>query len=496
LWYVKCMMFRILLILMTALLTVIRAGALEVRLNEDRLRLKADHAPLRTVLHEFARAGVDVRLDPRVNSLVTADMADADMQDALDAILQPFGYVLIWDVIDGPVGPLPKLAQIQVFKPGDKKMLERLPNISDNLEVTRGPNPAGPEFVADEILLGVKKGTTPAEFRRLVSQIGGTVVASIPSLGIYQIRLARGANVLALVEQLRNNPLVAVAEPNYVARTPVPAGAGDAAGAATVSVPGAPEGAAAVAVLDSGLLASAGLDALLAGGYDSLNPERPLNDTQGHGTQMALVAAGAVQPLGTGYAASNGVPIIAVRAFDDNGAASYFSLMRGLDYALQNGARVVNLSWGTETDSASLKAAVAYAQAKGLIIVAAAGNKPTGKPYYPAAYTGVIGVSAVDTSGELWDQSNSGSFISVAAPGVANFPIGYKGPPGAYAGTSIASAYVSHALAQYLTQHPGATREQALEALKGAVTDTGAAGRDAQYGYGTLDAAAISRLLQ
>ena len=130
-----------------------------------------------------------------------------------------------------------------------------------------------------------------------------------------------------------------------------------------------------------------------------------------------------------------------------------------------------------------------------MVIVAAAGNEPTGTAIYPAGYAGVLAVSATTEGGTLWDQSNYGEFVSFSAPGTATFPVGYQGPAGSYAGTSIASAYVSRALALYFARHPNASTAEAVAALKAAATDAGAAGRDTQYGFGAIDAAAISRLL-
>jgi hypothetical protein len=189
-----------------------------------------------------------------------------------------------------------------------------------------------------------------------------------------------------------------------------------------------------------------------------------------------------------------GPPLLAVRAFDEEGATSNFAIMRALQYALSKGARVVNLSWGTETDSAFLADAIAYAQGKGAVIVAAAGNEPTGRAVYPAAYDGVIAVSALNGDGSVWDQSNRGAFVTVSAPGRATLPVGHAGPPGSYAGTSIASAYVARELALYFARNPQATAADARKALQQAVTDAGAKGRDPLHGHGALDAAAARRL--
>jgi subtilisin family serine protease len=112
-----------------------------------------------------------------------------------------------------------------------------------------------------------------------------------------------------------------------------------------------------------------------------------------------------------------------------------------------------------------LESALDYARSKGLIVVASAGNEPTGKPVYPAAFPSVIGVGALAPDGKSWENSNYGDFVSVYAPGFATLPVGYKGDPGAYAGTSISAAYAANVIADYLSEHPEATSQEVLDAL-------------------------------
>ena len=153
------------------------------------------------------------------------------------------------------------------------------------------------------------------------------------------------------------------------------------------------------------------------------------------------------------------------------------------------------MSWGTAANSRFLAEAVAYAQARGILVVAAAGNEPTGQPVYPAACPGVVAVSALDAENRPWDSSNYGDFVSVSAPGTARFHVGYRGPPGGYAGTSIASAYVARSLALYLARHPESTPAQAARRFAGPWPPEKARARDPRLGYGRLDAQALSRLL-
>ncbi len=470
------------------LLLAASAGAAPlVRLEGDRLTVRAQQDSLRSILEQFAHADVVVKVDPAIDVLITGSCRATPMEEALDALLEPFSYVLFWEVVPGPLGDWPRLTEIQVFNPGQREAARPMQVDDGRFRISRGPSGGAP-FVADEILLTVRAGASVEEVRTLLAQIGGTVVDSVPALGVYRIRLPAGTNIPDLVAQLARNPLLQHIQPNYVHPLPAPAPGGEAPPAPLRTAPAAPEGAPRLAVLDSGLLAGSGAEGSVVGRYDALNPDRALGDPAGHGTQMALVASGAVQPWGAPDS-REGVPLLAVRAFNEEGQTSDFTLMRALTYALDQGARVINMSWGSEIDSGFIARAVAYAQSRGAVVVAAAGNEATGTKLYPAAYPGVVAVAALDGKGTPWANSNFGDFVDLAAPGSALMPVGYQGSAGPYAGTSIASAYVAREIALYLNRHPQATAAQAVAAVQAALSK-GLPG----FGAGTLDAAAATRL--
>jgi len=309
---------------------------------------------------------------------------------------------------------------------------------------------------------------SPLEFKRLLGRIGGTVVASNSALGIYRIRLPDDSNVPSFIDQIKNHPKVANAEPNYAYPVFKPnRNPGPIIFTPSLSHISAPEVSVPVAILDTGLDPTLGLEDSVLASLDALNPDEPISDSLGHGTQMALIAAGVVKPYGVEEDPKTYSPIIPIRAFDENGFTSNFHLMGSIDFAIQNGARVVSLSWGSETRSDFLEDLFGYASSKGLIIVASAGNEPTGNPVYPAAYNSVIGVGALGPDGKSWGKSNYGDFVMLYAPGFAILPVGYKGDPGAYAGTSISTAFVSNIIANYLSRNPGATIEEIFNSLKG-----------------------------
>jgi hypothetical protein len=192
----------------------------------------------------------------------------------------------------------------------------------------------------------------------------------------------------------------------------------------------------------------------------------------------------------------SGVPIIPIRAFDDNGYASEFALMQSMVFALDNGARVINMSWGSDSGSGFIDEAVAYADQQGAILVAAAGNEPTGRPIYPAACSNVVAVAALDAEGKMWPRSNYGAFVTLAAPGEAAFPVGYKGPAGQYAGTSVATAFTANALARYLALHPDATAREAVAALNRSLTRVEASEGVKHPEIGRFDNRALATLLK
>ncbi len=466
--------------------------AYELRIDGEIITLRADDVPLTTILAGFVQAGIRVMADPSVDARISGHVKDMPVDQALEKLLGPYGYVLIWKVIPGPVGRIEQLDEVHVFpREGPRRLEEFMPD--DQFRVTRGPAPGGPEFVADEILLALRPGVDIDQFRTLLAQIGATVIDSVPGLGIYRLRLPLNTNIESLVRALEANQIVSRVEPNYAYRLPPPperfAADRDANAtrpSVTTMVP------AAVAVLDSGIRAISSLEGLAVGGFDAVRPERAVDDTAGHGTQMALIASGAIVPAGAA-ASEAGVPVLGIRAFDDHGYTSNFTLMRAIEHAAAQGARVINLSWGSTTPSSFLRTAVQKAQDDGMAVVASAGNDPSGAPVYPASYPGVISVSALQPDGTPWSQSNFGEYVDVAAPGTAQFPVGYEGPPGGYAGTSIAAAYVSRHLALYFAAHPDESVADAQQALYVALTPLAPA--SGKYGRGALDNAALERWL-
>jgi hypothetical protein len=484
----------LLCVLCVFVLPPFRAGAAEVQLRGDHAVIRADGEPLAAVLTEFQRLGVRVRMDPDIDRRVTVDLGPRDTDSAVRTLIDPLGYALSWTILPGPEDTIPRLDEIRVFAPGRASRAVPLNSRSPRLVLSLGADGKGRLHVDREVLLTLRKGVSTGEFLQRLAKWNASLVDALPQWGIYRIRLPPGADALAVAAEIRRDPLVANAEANYAVR--MPAGApmeGMASSAAGSAVSAADPSSPRVAVLDTGLSLPTGWTIALAGAYDATSPGGDAADPVGHGTQMSLLASGAVLP--DGVAPGGSAPVLAVRTFDGDGVTSNWDLLRAVGYSVDSGARVVSLSWGTETPSDFVRDAVAEAQEQGLVVVAAVGNEATGRTQYPAAYDGVIGVAATIPSGQTWENSNFGDFVDLAAPGTAQLPVGYNGPPGRYAGTSAATAYTAGLIAQWMAQNPGATSAQAVEALTASLTDAGDPGRDPKYGNGSLDANAVSKLL-
>jgi hypothetical protein len=196
----------------------------------------------------------------------------------------------------------------------------------------------------------------------------------------------------------------------------------------------------AVAVFDSGLDPKYADLAFIRGTYNAIDPSAEISDPTGHGTLVALVASGAITPLGADES-ELGVPVLAVRVFDENGYTSADTIMRAIDYALNSGIEIINLSFGTYEEVGFIEDAVNYAAQQGVEIIVAAGNDGIDKSMNPAASPFTRSIGAKNQDGSVADYSNTGDTITGYEYGSVVFE-GKK-----YDGTSFASPYWTYRLA-------------------------------------------------
>lgn len=212
-----------------------------------------------------------------------------------------------------------------------------------------------------------------------------------------------------------------------------------------------------------------------------------------HGTAIAALLVGR-----SGSTAPGLLPkarLLAVDAFyRDGGTADrtdVTTLIIALEALAERNVRVVNMSLSGPPNEV-LKRAIASAQAKGMVIVAAAGNNGAGaEPSYPAAYPGVIAVTAVDRKLDIYRRATQGDYIDLAAPGVDLWVAAPGGGGTTKSGTSYATPFISAAVA-VLSASDSTLDLAGLQAkLENSTLDLGKPGRDRTYGYGLLQTANV-----
>ena len=221
----------------------------------------------------------------------------------------------------------------------------------------------------------------------------------------------------------------------------------------------------------------------VAPGEDAGPADNNPMDFMGHGTHVSGIAAGKPNNgIGIAGAAWN-CKIMPLRAgymcVDGNGYLELDNIAEAIYYAANNGANVINMSFGCPYDSKLMRDAIEYAHSKGCIMVASAGNVDSydaGQPFFPAAYDHVIAVAST-TDGDkisVWNLavfSNFGDFVDICAPGSMILSTLPNGSYGYASGTSMASPFVAGVAALVKSKHKDWTPEQVEARLKATSDD-------------------------
>lgn len=370
-----------------------------------------------------------------------------------------------------------------------------------------GARPVGPtgpttvaanaRFVPDEILVTFVGGASPAAIANFTQsqRLALLGVHRLPLINavIYRFRITDGRAVPTVLGGLRSDARLAATQPNYLYFM-------TDSGRQTVVDPSqyvpiklhlpqahtlATGRGILIAVIDTALdTEHRELRGAIVGRFDAVKTEfHPLP----HGTAMA----GAIVAHGRLMGVAPSARILAVRAFDASEAgtrATTTRLLDSLQWAATSGARIVNMSFAGPDDP-GLRAMIASLHQKGLVLVAAAGNDgPQAPPAYPAAYPGVIAVTATDMDDHLLRVANHGSYVAVAAPGVNVFVAAPNGGYDFTSGTSIACAHVSGLAALLLERNPRLTPDAVAGVLMHTAHRLGAQVRDDAFGAGLVDA--------
>lgn len=214
-----------------------------------------------------------------------------------------------------------------------------------------------------------------------------------------------------------------------------------------------------------------------------------------HGTAVASLLLGAAESRAPGLLP--GSEVIAVDAFYRNSAhderAEVFDLVRSLDILSERGVQAINMSLSGPPNEL-LEQAIGRLKARNIVLVAAAGNKGAhARPLYPAAYDGVIAVTAIDRGKTVYRHANRGDYIDFAAPGVDVWTAASIKGARRKTGTSFAAPFVTAVAAVMAARDPGKPAAAIQELMAAAAEDLGKPGRDPVFGWGLVSARDICR---
>lgn len=354
------------------------------------------------------------------------------------------------------------------------------------------------------IIVKYKNGAVSTKRLNSVSKTLNNTGAKISQLneklGFALVKLSNQSEYFNTLNKLAKDPNVEYAEPNYVAHiTQTPNDPyytqqwgpqdihADLAGDKVIPSQRANVS---IAVLDTGInLNHEDLQASIVPGYNFIdNNNNPL-DGHGHGTHVAGIAA-AIINNGKGIAGiAGGAKIMPVKVMDDSGSGDYASIINGIKYAADHGAKVISMSLGGPGSSQAMQDAVDYAISRGASVVAASGNSNSSVAF-PGNCNGVITVGAVSSNNQRASFSNYGPEMDVVAPGV-NIISSYKGSASSYttmSGTSMATPFVSGVAALVRAANSSLASSEVTKIIDQSATDLGTAGFDNYYGYGLVDA--------
>lgn len=347
----------------------------------------------------------------------------------------------------------------------------------------------------DQAVIKFKKSTAKEKKNKFISDIAASEVGELDKIDIKVVKLPKGktledvkglakkyqevesveAEYVSYASYVPNDPMYKTNQPQLgVMKMPA---VWDTTKGSSVRV----------AVLDTGVNAAhPDLVGRVVGGYDFVNSDNNPTDDNGHGTRVAgIIAANGDNTIGIAGMNWN-VQILPVKVMGATGSGTTSAMAKGIIYAVDNGAKIINMSIGTQADSVAVRDAINYAASRNVIVVAAAGNNNATVIDYPARYDSVIGVGAYSGSAKA-SYSNAGTGLTLCSIG-SMYSTVMSGAYGTCSGTSFATPAVAGGLSLVKGINPDLTPGEAMDLVIASAVPVGTqTGWTESTGYGKLD---------
>jgi thermitase len=401
---------------------------------------------LPTLLKRVAfETGWQVFVEPGTTHTSSAKFKELPAGDALRMLLGKLNFALI---------PQTNAAsRLYVFKTAIDNATQPISPGSTNVARSK------PVRVPNELIVRLKPGESIEELAR---RLGAKVVGSIPEINAYRLRFDSDEATQNAFLDLSNDTSVAGVDYNYYLNKPEPVQGVISSSGLPPQLqlkPASGANGVVVGVVDTAIQPLGNdLDKLITQRLSVAGEATAANNSPTHGTTMLESILHGMESTG---ASSTAARFVSVDVFGNNGTTSTFDVAAGIVLAVNNGANWINVSLGSDGSSPVLQNIIQTVTDRGVVIFAAAGNEPTGQPVYPAAYPGVVAVTAT-SSGQIAPYANMASFVDVAAPGAGI--IYYQNRAYLVQGTSVSTAFTTGA-AVGLAEKSGANWSQVQPAL-------------------------------
>jgi hypothetical protein len=300
--------------------------------------------------------------------------------------------------------------------------------------------PPGP--IIDELVVRLPEGITLEEWKRRMGITAG-MVGKIGGLNAYRLKFASEDEARKAKAFLRENPHLASVEANERLAKPEFRIVSDEP---SILEPnslrlGENNGQLIVGLIDTAVQGEGvGLEGILLSPLSITGDEVASGGGLSHGTAMASAIVQGLNMVMDENSTTT-ARILPVDVYGNSETTTSYQVAEGMYAAVEAGATVINLSLGSDTESALLQDIIREATAQGVVVLAAAGNTPTSDPTYPAAYEEVIAVTAIDEAGGISSYANYGDFVDVGMNG--SVIVSHSGGRTKVTGTSAATALTS-----------------------------------------------------
>jgi hypothetical protein len=406
--------------------TVVGANYLRWDKEHHRVDASIQTWDTREILRRIATSAQwQIFVEPDVRQVLPTRFRNLSEGDALRRLLGDLSYAQVPQT-NGP----PRLYVFRTTRDDATELVKAL----DPAALAKG------QPIEDELVVKLKPGESIDE---LAKRLGAKVVGRVDGLNTYRLKFTDADQASQARESLAKDPSVASVDYNYSIPRAESADATSAPPPRFSLDPKAPADGKylIVGLIDSEVQAKEGrvgnfmLDPISVTG-DETTP----SDVPTHGTAMSETILNGLAAM-LGQDRSTAVRILPVDVYGNSSSTSTFDVAVGIYKAVEAGARIINLSLGSEADSPFLHEVITSSYKQGVIFFASPGNEPVTTANYPAAYPEVTAVTAVDRAGNIVSYANRGDYVKAGGPGTVF--VTFNDRTYVVSGTSAATAYVS-----------------------------------------------------